>query len=74
MTPAMRLNSPGQAATRGSPARRSPPAGPVCPTWTGRSLRAAVHGLRTSRLPVTQPAAATTIAAIITALAVHTAG
>ncbi len=38
------------------------------------SLRAAFHGLRTSRLLLSQPAAATTIAAIATALAVHTAG
>jgi hypothetical protein len=40
------------------------------------SLRAAFHGLRTSRLLLspTAAAAATTMAAIITALAVHTAG
>ena len=37
------------------------------------SLRVAFHGLRTSRLPLS-PTAATTMAAIITALAVHTAG
>ena len=37
------------------------------------SLRAAFHGLPTSRL-LLSPAAATTMAAIITALAVHTAG
>jgi zinc transporter ZupT len=38
------------------------------------SLRAAFHGLRTSRLLLSPTAAATTMAAIITALAVHTAG
>ena len=38
------------------------------------SLRAAFHGLRTSPLPLTQTAAVTTMAAIITALAEHTAG
>lgn len=38
------------------------------------SLRAAFHGLRTSRLLLSHPAAATTMAAIITALAIHTAG
>jgi ZIP family zinc transporter len=38
------------------------------------SLRAAFHGLRTSRLLLSQPAAATTMAAILTALAVQTAG
>jgi len=37
------------------------------------SLRAAFHGLRTSRL-LLSPTAATTMAAIITALAVRTAG
>jgi zinc transporter ZupT len=37
------------------------------------SLRVAFHGLCTSRLPLS-PTAATTMAAIITALAVHTAG
>lgn len=38
------------------------------------SLRAAFHGLRTSRLLLSPATAATTMAAIITALAVHTAG
>jgi ZIP family zinc transporter len=38
------------------------------------SLRAAFHGLRTSRLLFSHTAATTTMAAIITALAVHTAG
>jgi len=38
------------------------------------SLRAAFHGLRTSPLPLTHTAAVTTTAAIITVLAVHTAG
>jgi zinc transporter ZupT len=38
------------------------------------SLRAAFHVKRTSRLLLSHPAAATTMAAIITALAVHTAG
>jgi hypothetical protein len=38
------------------------------------SLRAAIHCLRTCSLPLTQTAAVTTMAAIITALAVHTAG
>jgi hypothetical protein len=37
------------------------------------SLRAAFHGLRTSPLSLTQTAAVTTMAAIITALAEHTA-
>jgi ZIP family zinc transporter len=38
------------------------------------SLRAAFHGLRTSPLPLPHTAVVTTTAAIITALAVHTAG
>ena len=38
------------------------------------SLRAAFHGLRTSRLQSSQTAATVTMAAIITALAVHAAG
>jgi zinc transporter ZupT len=38
------------------------------------SLRAAFHGLRASRLQLTHAAASITMAAIITALAVHTAG
>ena len=38
------------------------------------SLRAAFHGLRTTRLLLSHPAAATTTAAILTALAVHAAG
>jgi hypothetical protein len=38
------------------------------------SLRAALHGLRTSPLRTSQTAATVTMAAIITALAVHTAG
>jgi zinc transporter ZupT len=38
------------------------------------SLRAAFHGLRTSRLLLSSPAAATTMAATVTALAVHAAG
>jgi zinc transporter ZupT len=38
------------------------------------SLRAALHGLRTSPLRSSQTAATVTMAAIITALAVHTAG
>ena len=38
------------------------------------SLRAAFHGLRTTRLLLSHPAAATTMAAIITTLAVHAAG
>jgi zinc transporter ZupT len=38
------------------------------------SLRATFHGLRTSRLLFSHAAATTTMAAIITALAVHTAG
>jgi zinc transporter ZupT len=38
------------------------------------SLRAAFHGLRASRLLFSRTAATTTMAAIITALAVHTAG
>jgi hypothetical protein len=41
-------------------------------TWV--SLRAAIYGLRTRPLPLTQTAAVTTMAAVITALAVHTAG
>ena len=38
------------------------------------SLRAAFHGLRTSRLLLSKPAATTTMAAILTALAVHAVG
>ncbi len=38
------------------------------------SLRAAFHGLRTSRLLLSHPAATTAMAAILTALAVHAAG
>ncbi len=38
------------------------------------SLRAAFHGLRPTRLLFSHPAAATTTAAILTALAVHLAG
>ncbi len=38
------------------------------------SLRVAFHGLRTSRLLLSHPAATTTMAAIFTALAVHAAG
>lgn len=38
------------------------------------SLRAAFHGLRTGRLLLSHPAAATTMAAVVTALAVHTVG
>jgi zinc transporter ZupT len=38
------------------------------------SLRAAFHGLRTSRPPLTHTAASTAVAAIITALAVHMVG
>jgi len=38
------------------------------------SLRAVFHGLRTNPLSLTQTAAVTTMAAIITALAEHTAG
>jgi zinc transporter ZupT len=38
------------------------------------SLRAAFRGLRPARLLLSQPAAATTMAAILTALAVHAAG
>ena len=41
---------------------------------TSVSLRAAIHCLRTRPLPLTQTAAVTTMAAVITALAVHTAG
>jgi len=35
------------------------------------SLRAAFRGLRPARLPLSRPAAATTMAAIVTVLAVH---
>ena len=38
------------------------------------SLRAAFHGLRTSRVLLSRPAAATTMAAVVTGLAVHVAG
>jgi hypothetical protein len=38
------------------------------------SLRAAFHGMRTSRLPLSHPAMAAAVAAIVTALAVHMAG
>lgn len=38
------------------------------------SLRAAFHGLRTSRLLLSYPAAATTTAAVLTTLAVHASG
>jgi ZIP family zinc transporter len=38
------------------------------------SLRAAFHGLRTSRLGILRPAATTAMAGILTALAVHAAG
>ncbi len=38
------------------------------------SLRVAFRGLPTSRLPLSRPVAATTIAAIVTALAVYVAG
>ena len=38
------------------------------------SLRAAFHGLRTRRLLLSRATAATTMAAVVTALAVHTAG
>lgn len=38
------------------------------------SLRAAFHGLRTSRLLPSYPAAATAMAVVVTALAVHAAG
>jgi zinc transporter ZupT len=38
------------------------------------SLRVGVRGLRTRRLPIARPAVAVTTAAVITALAVHTAG
>ena len=38
------------------------------------SLRAAFHGQRPARLLLSRPAATTTMAAIITALAVHTVG
>ena len=41
-------------------------------TWL--SLRVAFHGLRTSRLLLSHPAAATTMAAVVTALAVHAVG
>jgi hypothetical protein len=37
------------------------------------SLRTAFHGLGTSRILLSQPAATTTMAAIVTALAVHAA-
>jgi hypothetical protein len=38
------------------------------------SLRAAFHGLRPARLLFSHPAAATTMAAVLTAVAVHVAG
>jgi hypothetical protein len=38
------------------------------------SLRAAFRGLRPARLLLSRPAAATTMAAMVTALAVHAAG
>jgi hypothetical protein len=38
------------------------------------SLRAAFHGLRTSRLGIIRPAATAAMASILTALAVHAAG
>jgi hypothetical protein len=38
------------------------------------SLRAAFHGLGSSRILFSKPAATTTMAAIVTALAVHAAG
>jgi hypothetical protein len=50
------------------------PGGRVLAQTAWVSLRAAFHGLRTSALPLTQTAAVTTMAAIITALAEHTAG